>query len=439
MIKSLKRFLKAKAGSVATVTGIMILPLLGVVAYAVDYSIMFHQRLKLQDIADSAAMASVKELSLSGANEDVIKKVARSYALDTLGDKWQISAADSDLDVKVTPSKREGKVSVDLSYVWQPFIAHLFDDRVNPIQVSSTADLAGESLTCIIGLMQPQRLAKSSIHIDNNAVVRADNCSVFSNSVHKYGLRADKSAQMTAETICSAGGVLTMGRKKQAQFSPKPITDCPKIDDPLENRRYPKYGACKEKSLVVTEDKMIKPSVYCGGLTIGGDAEVELQAGVYIIKDGPLIVKDSASLKGKGVTFFLTGADSTFDFQENTTIDLAAAETGVTAGLLFFEDRSVPHSFKFNPFNYKSRSKDVRIHSISSNDARNLLGTLYLSKSILMIDADAPVADASAYTAIITARLWLREGPVLTLNADLTDTQVPVPNGLIGKEARLVK
>ena len=179
--------------------------------------------------------------------------------------------------------------------------------------------------------------------------------------------------------------------------------------------------------------------VYCNGLTIGGDAEVTLQPGVYVIKDGPLIVKDSAELYGKGVTFFLTGRDSVFDFQENTTIDIAAPESGKTAGLLFFEDRSVPHSFNFSPFNYKSRSSDVRIHTISSNDARNLLGTIYLSKSILMIDSDAPVADASAYTAIITARLWLREGPILTLNADITDTQVPVPEGLIGKEARLVE
>lgn len=435
----LRYFYRELSGNVAIATSILIMPILGMAAYAIDYSIMFHQRLVLQEAADAAALASVRELSLSGANEEVIRKVATSYTLSSLGENWQINAVNSPLDIEVNPSRKEGKVTIDLSYTWKPFIAHLFDNKANPIEVSSTADLAGEALTCIVGLMQPQRLAKSSIHLDNNAVVKADNCSVFSNSDHKYGLRADANALMKAELICSAGGVFTLGNQRSVKFEPKPIVDCPKIDDPLKERRYPSFGGCKETDLVVSSDQELRPSVYCNGLTIGGDAEVELRSGVYVIKDGPLIVKDGASIKGKGVTFFLTGRDSTFEFHENTTIDLAAAEAGVTAGLLFFEDRRVPYSFDFNPFNYSSRAKDVRIHKISSNDARNLLGTIYLSKSILMIDANAPVADASAYTAIITGRLWLKEGPELTLNADITDTQVPVPDGLIGKEPRLIE
>jgi len=125
--------------------------------------------------------------------------------------------------------------------------------------------------------------------------------------------------------------------------------------------------------------------------------------------------------------------------QRDTKIDLAAAETGTTAGILFFEDRNVPHSFDFDPFKLNDIPDDVRVHKISSNNARNLLGTIYLSKSILLINSDAPVADNSAYTAIITGRLWLREGPTLTLNADYTDTKVPVPDGLISKRPRLYK
>ncbi len=81
----------------------------------------------------------------------------------------------------------------------------------------------------------------------------------------------------------------------------------------------------------------------------------------------------------------------------------------------------------------------MRLHKISSNNARNLLGTIYLSRSILLVDADAPVADASAYTAIITGRLWLQAGPTLTLNANYSKTTVPVPGGLMGTEPMLVK
>lgn len=226
---------------------------------------------------------------------------------------------------------------------------------------------------------------------------------------------------------------------KSATFSPKPLTDCPKIEDPLEKRVAPAYNGCNFNNLIVDTKTTLMPGVYCGGLRVENGAEVTLQKGIYVIKDGPLVVADTSAFIGDAVGFYLTGADSEFDFQEDTTIDLTAMETGSMAGLLFFEDRSVPHSFLFDPFDLENLPPDVRLHKISSNNARNLLGTIYLSKSLLLVNAEAPVADASPYTAIVTARLWLQEGPTLTLNADYTDTEVPVPDGIIGTKPVLVK
>ncbi len=408
-------------------------------AFVTDYTIMFHQQSALQEAADSAALASVKELGLVGADEKLINEVADSYVNAIFDEGSAISGDKTALEIVATPSKEDSEVKIELSYTWTPFLAHIFDYHVTPIKVTATGALAGKSLTCIIGLMQPQRLAKSSIHLDDSPVVKANVCAVYSNSVSPYGLRADSSALMKAGTICTAGGVLTLGRKSKAQFSPAPITDCPKIDDPLLSRPAPIVSACKYSALEIITDTTLSPGVYCDGLTISGNAKITLSPGIYVIKNGPLIVKDSATLTGVKTTFFLTGGGSVFDFQSDTTIDLAASETGPTAGILFFEDRNVPYSFDFNPFFLSRLPKNVRVHKISSNNARNLLGTLYLSKSILLINADAPVADNSAYTAIITGRLWLKEGPVLTLNSDYTDTKVPVPNGLLGTEPRLTK
>ena len=207
------------------------------------------------------------------------------------------------------PSKEDREVKVELSYDWAPFLAHVFDYKVTPIKVTATANLAGESLTCIIGLMQPQkgwRSPKSSIHLAENSVIRADGCAVFSNSVHRSGLRADNAATLKASTICSAGGVLEYGKGASANFEPKPITGCPKIDDPLADREQPAVKACKFNDEVVTKSRKLRAGVYCGGLKITGSARVAMEPGIYIIKDGPLIVQDKASLKGTGVTFFLT-------------------------------------------------------------------------------------------------------------------------------------
>lgn len=150
-----------------------------------------------------------------------------------------------------------------------------------------------------------------------------------------------------------------------------------------------------QNNWVINADTVVEPSVFCGGLTISGNADVEFEPGVYIIKDGPFNVSDTASIVGEGVTFFLTGSGSTFNLGAGTTIDLSAPETGPTAGLLIYEDQSVPFNFDFNPFFLSRLPSDVRLHRVSRNDARNLLGTIYLPKSILLIDANAPVADAS--------------------------------------------
>ena len=439
ILKTVKKFLANKSGNFAVTASLIAVPLMASGGYAIDYTIMNQQYAALQDAADAAALASVKELSLAGTNESLIQNVSESYVNTAFSNSDMISGGNASLQIDTDTDFTEGSVTVNLSYTWAPFLAHYFDNRVTPIKVSAKAGLAGKKLTCVIGLMQPQIRAKSSIHIDNNAILRADDCTVYSNSVSRYGLRADDRAEMTAGVICSAGGVLTLGWRASAQFTPDPITDCPKIPDPLASRVMPGYSGCNNQNSVISSSATLSPGVYCGGLTINGSAVANLSPGIYVIKDGPLAIRDSASLIGRGITFFLTGSNSLINFEAGSTIDLGAAETGSTAGMLFFEDRGVPHSFDFDPFRLDSLPSDVRLHRISSNNARNLLGTIYLSKSILLIDANAPVADASAYTAIITGRLWLQQGPILTINADYTTTRVPVPGGLIGAEPRLLQ
>jgi len=205
MLDQIERFLQDCEGNVITTLTVMTPLLLGSAAYATDYIIMYHQKSALQEAADAAALASVKELGLVGADENLINEVASSYVNAVFDSTSKLSNNATKLDIVATPSKEDAQVKIDLSYTWTPFLAHLFDYRVTPIEVTATGALAGESLTCIIGLMQPQRMAKSSIHLDNNAVVQANDCAVFSNSVSRYGLRADNASTLTAGSICSAG------------------------------------------------------------------------------------------------------------------------------------------------------------------------------------------------------------------------------------------
>ena len=164
----------------------------------------------------------------------------------------------------------------------------------------------------------------------------------------------------------------------------------------------------------------LKPGVYCGGITINGDAKVVFCEGDYIIKDGPFRIADNADVTGEHAGFYMTGKTSAIDFSGNATIDLVGPRDGVMAGLLFFDDRNTP---------------GLRLHKINAKHANRLEGTIYLPKGILLIDPEGTVAEKSAYTAIIAMSLVLENGPELVLNADYDATDVPVPEGIKGETA----
>jgi len=171
---------------------------------------------------------------------------------------------------------------------------------------------------------------------------------------------------------------------------------------------------------------MLAAGTYCGGLQVMAGATVTFDAGIHIFKDGPLLVDGGSTLTGKGVGLFFTGGTAVLNLAATSHIDLEAPVTGGMAGLLVFASRTQP---------------DNLVHSIMSDDARNLLGTIYIPNGELRVDANSPVADKSAYTAIVSRTMRLYGGPHLVLNTNYDLTPVPVPDGIkgTGEPVTLVK
>ncbi len=438
MMGVLKTFFADRRANLAVTMAVLGPLLLAAVGFATDIAMVVRSQSNLQRATDGAALATVKEMAIPNVSDAQLESVFKNHFFTNAGIAPE---NEGDYIVKVTSVPGKSAVLATVELHWKPLIAQFIDKKATPITAAANAEMAGQGLTCVIGLLQPTltTLVKSSLHFGDASKLIADNCSVFSNSNHAWGLRADGDAEITAQLTCSAGGILKLGK---AKFTPDPVKDCPQIEDPLEKRAAPIFGACTENNAVINVaagvTTNIKPGVYCDGLRIEGEGSVELDPGIYVIKSGPLVIAGSVSVIGKGVGFYLTGTGSVFNFGPDAGVDLAAPATGPMAGLLVFEDRAVPYSFNLNPLTYEPGDLLVRMHRISSNRANNLLGTLYLSRSVLRIDSTAPVADKSAYTALIVGRLWLQKGLTLTLNADYTKTTVPVPDGLIGTRPKLI-
>ena len=168
-------------------------------------------------------------------------------------------------------------------------------------------------------------------------------------------------------------------------FIPRPQTDYPAKPDPLAKRPSIPSDGCDEYDFELDNYVGdISPGIYCGGLTISGNSDVNLRPGIYIIKDGKLEINGTSRITGSEVGFYLTGSDARFWFIDDAFVEISGPETGPMAGLLIYQDRNVPNE----------PDSEIR-----SPNVREMVGTIYLPSGDLLIDTSSEVAQESAYTA----------------------------------------
>ena len=458
----MKNWIKDIRGNVA-VTAAVILPLL--LAFAgggIDFYRWGNEQSQLQELADSLALRGAREFLLANSTPAQVETVVKSTLVNGVAESFGFS---SDLKIEVVANLQDLSVSVRLAKTAnKALILTKFEPYKSGLDLTSTAVARGGQEVCVIAL---EDRGAGAIAGYVGAELNAGGCSIISNSTSPDGIVMSGQSMLSASTICSAGGVFGGNRA----FTPSPILDCPVYEDPLRERQQPAVGTCDEVDLVVgTQSKdtalaawresvgeaqetrangsgngskpqnknsttdantdtsttnndtsmqrtqyTLDPGVYCGGIVVASDADLRLNPGIYIMKDGPLYVDRGAHLTGENVSFYFEGDTSTFFFQEDSKISLTATKDGLLAGILFFEDRNAPLN---------------RQHVILSNDARLLLGTIYLSRGIFFVETFLPIADQSAYTVIVANKVYLDGMPTLVLNSDYSSTDIPVPDGV---------
>jgi Flp pilus assembly protein TadG len=420
----LRRHVAAFAGDVAAGTAIkfaLALPvLLAFAGAAIDYSSAASTRSKMQSVADSAALASVRELQLARSDTGRVTAVANNVVNSQL----------PDATTRVVVDFQAMTVQVVVEKSYEPII-RTSSTTTMTLQASAKAKMSGSMPLCLLGL-DPQ--APQTIGLEQSALMTAPGCLVQSNSKSTMGIQSKDGATLKAGMICSAGGKV---QSNGGNYSPTPVTDCPVLTDPLSARTPPSVGGCNHHNKVVDGGReLLYPGVYCGGLKVTDGAVVKLASGIYIIKDGPLIVDGGGSLFGAEVGFFLTGRGSNLTFDADSTISLSAPKVGPLAGILIFDDplgtsaRAKPPRSGRGAEGRANATSAARQHQILSDNARNLLGTIYMPRGEIIIDATKPIADRSAYTVLVVRQLHLYSGPNLILNTDYSATEVPVPMGV---------
>lgn len=400
-------FARARKGNVALIAAIATPALIGASALTIDFANAITIKDSLQSAADSAALAAARELPLRSTSQATVSAISAEYVRRNVDPRIQVTSLSSAI------LDNRGGVRVEVHARANSVMGNFINANGLQTNVTAVARLSGGAPLCALAL---EERAQNAIQLQQDARLVAPDCAVVSNSTSPRGVVASGNSRMQATMICSAGGA--SGRS--SNFDPAAITDCPRIDDPLAGRPEPASGGCDHLlALSVTGNRQLEPGVYCGGITILPGARATLAPGIYVIKNGPLAVLGGASLVGQNVGFYFVGDLSVMNFAQGSEIDLSAPRDGPMAGFLFFANRVL-----------LTGALNLRHFRINSDNARNLLGTIYLRDGVLDVDANRPIADRSSYTVIVARRINVSSGPDLVLNTDYEGSTVPVPEGV---------
>lgn len=416
-----QRFLSSETGSVMVMGAFVIPVVVGATIFGIDHVIATGKIASLQRTADRTAIATAGELPFikqdTKGSAETLEAIARNYAENSL--------PDADLD---TTALREGEnvVAVRLALTFDTPFNQIFGGEQEVTAYAKAESFGGQNI-CIISTETGRN--NPGISLDNQAEIKAGKCGIYSNSSQPHSIRVRESAHIEANFICSAGGY----EGGDGGVSTDVTTDCQQIRDPLESRPAPPVQACDSsmpRLIGRDENVTLSPGTYCGGLTIQSNANVEFSPGIYVFKEGPLLIGNEAVVAGENVGLYFEDAQAYFEFRDDAEIKFSAPETGPMAGIVISAKKLCADSACTSP----------RTFRITSAKVRSLLGTISLPQDDLEIDTTMSVSEDAAFTILIIDNLIMKQAPALILNTDYAATSVPVPSGFAGEAAtRLVE
>lgn len=250
---------------------------------------------------------------------------------------------------------------------------------ISSLDVSVSAIAGRGRVPCVLTL---ESSGKDSMQIRSDGALETIQCGVQVNSNSGGALNVGNNAELISDDICVGG---TANIKASATVPTSPREYCPGRPDPLANVPLPGFGACDHHDIEYwSVTQTISPGVYCGGVEISQKSNVTLSPGLYVIKDGPLLVEKGSIISGSGVTIVLTGNDTYLWFSQASTINLSAPTSGPTEGILLFQDRNFDMD-----------------HNWNGDSTTDLVGVIYLPTGTLHADSGNQITPHNSCTVLI--------------------------------------
>jgi hypothetical protein len=408
------RLSASRNGNVAVIVAV-VLPVLAVLsAGATELAFVWTDRGRLQDAADSAALAGASQLAF-GSEASVIARAESQVAALT---KNIASHATVDPDaVIIRQNGQPAGVQVEILSVRPSFFGDLLPPGGFRSRVTATAMSMSGAPLCVFGVSDA---VVNGINVAKGKL-QADGCVVHSN----YSIDVGGGSQVKAALTQAVGAV--------SGPAPNIRNGAEKIDDPFKNLNTApaNWLACATSGFKVSSfsARTLVPGVHCGVTVVEEGATMTLQPGTHYFRNS-IEVKKTAKIVGNNATMVL-GPDFILKLDENdndpTKVDLSkinvkwdlyGAKTGPMAGFVLVVDRA--------------RTKPLKL---PAKMVDRLEGVAYFpttSLEVYGLPSDGG-ADDSNWTVLVGRELQLTLNASIMLHTDYSLSDVPVPTGVGNK------
>ncbi|MBT9446888.1 MAG: hypothetical protein IV086_14400 [Hyphomonadaceae bacterium] len=395
-------FWRATTGNVALIVALSI-PGAATLAFgAIDVSSIMGDRARMRSIAEAAALAGARNLSVAMSESNALEQ-ARAMAEGVISE-WRDSPS---LTVAAEITELHGGVK-GVTVRLDAARPSLFGDLLPPggwhYSSAATASSVGMKPLCVLAF--DDAMTKNFL-VQNAAEIRAPECLVHSNG----------DVEVTGGRI-EAGQTQAVGAAT-GDITPDAITDAPPVDDPFADidmavSGLPCVGKGKSPTVVAITIGVytIKPGVHCGAISVGGNAVVTLAPGEHRFTLGSLVMRGAARLLGDDVVLIFDKTWAT-KFKEDSVINLTGRRSGALAGFVMMADRGNTQRFE-----------------IDSTHVERLDGVIYVPDAELLIGGRSDIARQSDWTVIVANQLTLSGNPRLYLNADYGASDITAPAGV---------
>ena len=319
-------FPKSENGGTAAILSIAICAIMMCVAFAIEFRGAQNQRAKLQDALDAGVLFAAiahpasGSVTVTSSDSDV---GAESFAAENFRGTCQpkFSIAWDGVDTYA------GTASCTVP---MPF-GGLFGRSTIKVGVTSAArpGAAGNGLGLCLLALNPRA---KGVEISGGGAFDLENCIMQVNSTSPTSVNLSGGSSITSAQNCLEGGV----QSGESNMTPAPES-CGGVPDPFASLPLPPVGACDHTDFSVDSAQTLKPGVYCGGLEAKNET-FDFDPGLYIIKDGKFGSSGTATLRGTGVTFFLTGNNSEISWSGGGTYQFTAMQTGLLSDFVIYLD-----------------------------------------------------------------------------------------------------